>query len=405
MLGAIIGDIIGSVYEFHNTKQKDFHLFTPKSRFTDDTVITLAVAEWLTEDRSHGKEELVRRMQTLGRQYPTAGYGGKFMRWLYNPKPEPYYSYGNGSGMRVSPVAFYAHSLDETLHLAELSAEVTHNHPEGIKGAKAIASAIYLARTEATKEEIRSYVEENFLYDLHRSLDDLRPAYTYDMSCQKTVPPAILAFLEGHDFEEVIRLAVSLGGDSDTIAAMAGGIAQAFYGVPRKLATYCYALLTPPLRTILDNFEEMLGCRESDPFCLERFVEAQETNGKYQQALVELEHGHKTTHWIWYVFPQLKGLGHSAYAQYYGIADADEASAYLAHPLLDSRLREAAHAVLTHGGKDIEAVMGGHIDTLKLRSSMTLFDAVCPNDVFGKVLDTFYKGNKDELTIERMKKR
>ena len=248
-------------------------------------------------------------------------------------------------------------------------------------------------------------MEENFLYDLHRSLDDLRPAYTYDMSCQKTVPPAILAFLEGHDFEEVIRLAVSLGGDSDTIAAMAGGIAQAFYGVPRKLATYCYALLTPPLRTILDNFEEMLGCHESDPFCLERFVEAQETNGKYQQALVELEHGHKTTHWIWYVFPQLKGLGHSAYAQYYGIADADEASAYLAHPLLDSRLREAAHAVLTHGGKDIEAVMGGHIDTLKLRSSMTLFDAVCPNDVFGKVLDTFYKGNKDELTIERMKKR
>lgn len=156
MLGAIIGDIVGSAYEFNNTKKKDFHLFTPKSKFTDDTVMTLAVAEWLTVDKEHSKEGLVLRMQTLGRQYPTAGYGGSFMRWLYNQKPEPYNSCGNGSAMRVSPVAFYAHSLDEALTLATISAEVTHNHPEGIKGARAVASAIYLARAGASKEEIKT---------------------------------------------------------------------------------------------------------------------------------------------------------------------------------------------------------------------------------------------------------
>ena len=253
MLGAIVGDIIGSAYEFNNTKRKEFHLFTPKSKFTDDTVMTLAVARWLCGDKEHRKETLVRHMQELGRRYPTAGYGGSFMRWLYNPEPQPYNSYGNGSAMRVSPVAFYAHSLQEALGLAKISAEVTHNHPEGIKGAQAIASSIYLARHGATKREIKSYVEEQFHYDLSRQLDDIRPTYSYDMSCQNTVPQALLAFLEGANFEDVIRLAVSTGGDSDTIAAMAGGIAQAFYVIPKKLSSYCYALLTPELRGVLND--------------------------------------------------------------------------------------------------------------------------------------------------------
>ena len=402
MLGAIVGDIIGSAYEFNNTKRKEFHLFTPKSKFTDDTVMTLAVARWLCGDKEHRKETLVRHMQELGRRYPTAGYGGSFMRWLYNPEPQPYNSYGNGSAMRVSPVAFYAHSLQEALGLAKISAEVTHNHPEGIKGAQAIASSIYLARHGATKREIKSYAEEQFHYDLSPQLDDIRPTYSYDMSCQNTVPQALLAFLEGANFEDVIRSAVSIGGDSDTIAAMAGGIAQAFYVIPKKLSSYCYALLTPELRGVLNDFEDLLGCREADPFNIERFIEAQNTSNTYRQALVEMQQGHKQTHWIWFIFPQLKGFGHSAYSQYYGLADTDEAHTYLAHPLLNERLRKITKAVLLHGNMDVKRVMGSSIDAVKLKSSMTLFDVVCHNDIFEEVLKTFYGGERDSLTLNKI---
>lgn len=402
MLGAIVGDIIGSAYEFNNTKRKEFHLFTPKSKFTDDTVMTLAVARWLCDDKEHRKETLVQRMQELGRRYPTAGYAGSFMRWLYNPEPQPYNSYGNGSAMRVSPVAFYAHSLQEALGLAKISAEVTHNHPEGIKGAQAIASSIYLARHGATKREIKSYVEENFHYDLSRQLDDIRPTYSYDMSCQNTVPQALLSFLEGANFEDVMRSAVSIGGDSDTIAAMAGGIAQAFYVIPKKLSSYCYALLTPELRDVLNDFEDLLGCREADPFNIERFIEAQNTSNTYRQALAEMQQGHKQTHWIWFIFPQLKGFGHSAYSQYYGLADTDEARTYLAHPLLNERLRTITKAVLQHDNMDVKRVMGSSIDAVKLKSSMTLFDVVCPNDIFEEVLKTFYGGERDSLTLNKI---
>ena len=402
MLGAIVGDIIGSAYEFKNTKRKEFHLFTPKSKFTDDTVMTLAVARWLCDDKEHCKETLVQRMQEFGRRYPTAGYAGSFMRWLYNPEPQPYNSYGNGSAMRVSPVAFYAHSLQEALGLAKISAEVTHNHSEGIKGAQAIASSIYLARHGATKREIKSYVEENFHYDLSRQLDDIRPTYSYDMSCQNTVPQALLAFLEGANFEDVIRSAVSIGGDSDTIAAMAGGIAQAFYVIPKKLSSYCYALLTPELRGVLNDFEDLLGCREADPFNIERFIEAQNTSNTYRQALAEMQQGHKQTHWIWFIFPQLKGFGHSAYSQYYGLADTDEARTYLAHPLLNERLRTITKAVLLHDNMEVKRIMGSSIDAVKLKSSMTLFDVVCPNDIFEEVLKTFYGGERDSLTLNKI---
>ena len=399
MLGAIVGDIIGSAYEFKNTKRKEFHLFTPKSKFTDDTVMTLAVARWMCDDKEHRKETLVRYMQELGRRYPTAGYAGSFMRWLYNPEPQPYNSYGNGSAMRVSPVAFYSHSLQEALGLAKISAEVTHNHSEGIKGAQAIASSIYLARHGATKREIKSYAEEQFHYDLSPQLDDIRPTYSYDMSCQNTVPQALLAFLEGANFEDVIRIAVSLGGDSDTIAAMAGSIAQAFYGIPQNLASYCYALLTPYLRTILNKFEESIGVLTPDPFDIERFIKAQNDDNTYQQALKEILQGHKTSHWIWYIFPQLKGLGHSTYSQYYGLADTDEARTFLANPCLNERLREITNALLIHKDRNIERLMGSSIDALKLKSSMTLFDAISPNDIFSKVLDVFYDGKKDRNTL------
>ena len=402
MLGAIIGDVVGSVYEFNNTQDYYFHLLTPRSKFTDDTVMTLAVARWLTEDKTHSHEYLVQCMRELGLKYPWAGYGGSFKRWLIEREPKPYNSWGNGSGMRVSPVGFYAKSLDEALDLAKISAEVTHNHPEGIKGAQAIAAAVFLTKQGKSKEELREYLETAFGYDLHRTIDGIRPEYTYDVSCMGSTPEAIIAYLDSHDFESTIRNAVSIGGDSDTIGAMAGAIAQAAYEMPKALAGYCYGLLTPTLRHILDDFERMMDNTTEDPFNLQRFLDMQQSD--YATALQEMKDGEKRSHWIWYIFPQLRGLGHSSYSWIYGLADVEEAKAYLSHPVLGARLREVTHAVLTHHGKDIVAVMGSPIDAHKLRSSMTLFDAVSPNDVFRDVLNAFFDGKEDRRSLGAIRK-
>lgn len=400
MLGAIVGDIVGSVYEFHNTKDYNFHMFTPGSRFTDDTVMTCAVAKWLTIDDSHDKNSLVDCMQELGRKYPDAGYGGRFFYWLFDDNPQPYNSWGNGSGMRVSPVGYYAKSLDDAMELAKITAEVTHNHPEGIKGAQAIASAVFLARQNTPKVEIKDYVTKTFGYDLDRTIEDIRPSYTYDVSCMGSAPEAIIAFLEGRDFEDTIRLAISIGGDSDTIGAMAGGIAQAVYGIPKSISGYCYETLTPELRKIVDDFEAKLCMKTEDPFNLERFVKAQELD--YNTAYSEMEEGHKFSHWIWYIFPQLRGLGRSANSFIYGLADVEEAKSYLDHPLLGKRLRDITSVLLTHKDEDAEALMGSSIDAVKLRSCMTLFDAVSPNDIFYDVLDTFYHGKRDSRTYKHI---
>lgn len=258
ILGALAGDIIGSVYEFQNTWSKEFDLFTPWTKFTDDSVMTLAVAKWLMEDNTHSRSHLIRCMQILGRQYPRAGYGESFGFWLRQEDPQPYNSWGNGAGMRVSPVGLYAKTLDETLQLAELTASVSHNHPEGIKGAQAVAASVFLCKEGKRKIEIKEYVERTFGYDLNRHIDDIRPHYGFDVSCQGSVPEAIIAFLEGSSFEEVIRLAISLGGDSDTIACMAGAIAACRYEIPQEIAKNCYTLLTEYLRTINNNFIQLL---------------------------------------------------------------------------------------------------------------------------------------------------
>ena len=232
LYGAIIGDVVGSVYEWHNIKQKAFPLFSKHSRFTDDTVMSIAVAKAIVtagKDIPVFQAELVRQMQGFGRSYPRAGYGGSFAAWLAETHPAPYGSYGNGSAMRVSPCALVSDTLEEAEKLAEASASVTHNHPEGVKGAKAVAAAIWLAGSGAEKAEIRAYIERGY-YPLDRTLDEIRPFYTFDVSCQGSVPQAILAFLESTDFEDAIRNAVSIGGDSDTIADMAGAIAWAYYG-------------------------------------------------------------------------------------------------------------------------------------------------------------------------------
>lgn len=261
MLGALAGDIIGSPYEFYNTKSTDFELFTKWTKFTDDSVMTLAVAKWLMEDDEHSPWHLIKCMQELGRRYPRAGYGGNFNCWLRQENPQPYKSWGNGAGMRVSPVGLYAKTLDEALNLAEITASVSHNHPEGIRGAQAIATSVYLCKEGQSKQEIKDYVEEKFGYNLSRTIDEIRPNYAFDVSCQGSVPEAIIAFLEGNSFEEVIRLAVSIGGDSDTIGCMAGAIAACRYPIPDDIAEKCDSYLTEDLRDIKDRFCNFIAKR------------------------------------------------------------------------------------------------------------------------------------------------
>lgn len=250
MLGAIAGDIIGSVYEWDRIKTTDFPLFSEGSAFTDDTVLTVALADSIMSGADYAG-----KMKEYYRLYPGAGYGGMFHVWASSERSEPYGSFGNGSAMRVSPVGFAYDELDTVLERARESAAVTHDHPEGIRGAQATAGVIFLARKGAGKEEIREWVEREMGYDLSRALDDIRPGYRFDETCQRTVPEAITAFLESGDFEEAVRLAVSLGGDSDTLACITGGMAQAFYGrVPRHIAERVLGLLDERLRSVTEEF-------------------------------------------------------------------------------------------------------------------------------------------------------
>ena len=260
MYGAILGDIIGSPYEFDmGDKTKNFPLFTEESHFTDDTVMTLAIASAFLKIPTDATDEAIRRevtthLQAWGVRYPHAGYGGMFRRWLRSSNPKPYGSYGNGSAMRVSSVAWLFDDLDMVRRMARLSAVVTHDHPEGIKGAEATASAIFLARTGHTKAEIKVYIESQFGYDLSRTCDEIRPGYFHVESCQETVPEAITAFLEGESFEDVIRTAVSLGGDCDTLTCIAGSIAEGFYGVPEELKQACIDHLPDDLIIVFTKF-------------------------------------------------------------------------------------------------------------------------------------------------------
>ena len=262
MIGALLGDMIGAPYEFdRGNKTKEFPLFSRNSQFTDDSVMTIAVAEALIDTFGQSdaeiKEAIISSMQKWGKRYPNAGYGGMFGRWLFAKEPKPYGSFGNGSAMRVSSVGWLYDDIDTTRKMAALTAEVTHNHPEGIKGAEATASAIFLARTGHSKDEIRQYVIKEFEYDLSRTCDEIRPTYHHVESCQETVPEAITAFLEGTDFEDVIRTAVSLGGDCDTLTCIAGGIAEAFYGIPNEMEVTCLGKLPNDIIAVIKRFSDM----------------------------------------------------------------------------------------------------------------------------------------------------
>ena len=259
MLGAIIGDIVGSRFERHNIKSKDFEFFSRSKgcRTTDDSIMTLAVAQAILDCEGRFKKldkYAVDRMQEFGRKYPYAGYGGQFRRWIEEKRPRPYNSWGNGSAMRVSPCGYAAQTLSETISLSKAVTEVTHNHPEGIKGAEATAVAIYLARTGKSKAEIHDYIEDHY-YKIRFTLDEIRATYQFDVSCQGSVPQALEAFFESTDFEDCIRNAISIGGDSDTIAAIAGGIAEAYYGIPKDIREIALYFLDEDQIEIVDNFE------------------------------------------------------------------------------------------------------------------------------------------------------
>jgi len=255
MLGAIVGDVIGSVHEWAGTKTKDFPLFARGSTFTDDSVLTVAVADWLLSGR-----DLTEVLHAYTRDFPGRGYGGMFGEWARARSREPYNSFGNGAAMRVSPVGFAFDTMDEVLDWAERSAAVTHNHPEGIKGAQATTAAIYLACKVRDKDEIRRTIASRFGYDLGARLDEIRPRYCFNETCQGTVPQALIAFFESTSYEDAIRNAISLGGDADTLACITGGIAEAYYGgVPQELETRVRTLLDARLVTVVERFRERFG--------------------------------------------------------------------------------------------------------------------------------------------------
>jgi len=257
MIGAIIGDIVGSRFEWNNHRSKDFELFTRECFATDDSIMTLAVGKALVESKNDWSdlgEQAVRCMQEVGRPYPRCGYGGRFWDWMYSDHPKPYNSFGNGAAMRVSACGFVARSLEEAKALSKAVTEVTHNHPEGLKGAEATVVAIYMARTGSTIEEIRDVIDQEY-YPINFTLDEIRDTYAFNETCQDTVPQALEAFFESNSFEDAIRNAISVGGDSDTLAAITGGIAEAYYGVPADLKEKAKTFLDNRLLEILTKYE------------------------------------------------------------------------------------------------------------------------------------------------------
>lgn len=269
MLGAMIGDIVGSIYEFHNIRTKEFEFFSPDCFFTDDSVMTAAVAEALLDTDEEDSEAVIRDrlidgMKKWGRKYPFAGYGGRFGAWLETEDRRPYRSFGNGSAMRVSPAGWLYDDMFTTRYMAQLTAAVTHNHPEGVKGAEATAAAIFLARNHVPKEQIRTYITQEFGYDLAFTCEEIREIYRFDETCMNTVPQAVVAFLDGTDFEDVIRTGISVGGDSDTLCAIAGSIAEAYYGIPEELAVRVKSFLTEDLLAVADRFYSQVRNRQPD---------------------------------------------------------------------------------------------------------------------------------------------
>lgn len=259
MIGAIVGDVVGSRFEFHNHRDKEFPLFTNSCKVTDDSIMTTAIAIAVMDYKEHGRpldEAAVHWMRRIGQPYKNAGYGGRFAQWMYSTKPKPYNSFGNGAAMRVSACAWAADTMADAMEMSDEVTKVTHNHPEGMKGARATTAAIFMARTGCSKDEIYEFIDQNY-YSLDKSVNKIRETLQFDETCQVTVPVAIQCFYESEDFEDCLRLAISVGGDSDTIAAIACSIAEAYYGVPQEIREKVLTFVPQQLKDILFRFEEI----------------------------------------------------------------------------------------------------------------------------------------------------
>ena len=402
MIGAIIGDVVGSRFEFNNIKTKEFKLITDECEFTDDTVLTIALMDWGLHAKVRDSYSVVEYLQRWARKYPNSGFGGRFSReWLWNDNPKPYNSKGNGSGMRVSPIAYIARSKDELLWLSDLVTSVTHNHREGLRGARAIAYATFMALRGDSKEEIKQmaisiYPQiENFTYE------ELIKNYQFNELAETTCPQALYCFLISNSFEDCLRTSISIGGDSDTLCAMSCAIAEAYYkDIPTQLIKDTLNKLPEDMKNIIAEFYQRYeGNGEINPlypYCLDRFVKAQEHS--YEVAKHELMNGSKDSHWMWYIFPQLKGLGKSETSYQYGINGLGEAKAYFEHAVLGPRLIELCNVLLNLNTNNPNEVFGD-LDAKKLQSSMTLFYGATKNDLFKKVINKYFEGKLDDLTL------
>lgn len=366
MLGSIIGDIAGSVYEFNPTRSTGFLLLGDGVNYTDDTILTCSVAEWLLDSRFFTIDELEEKFVKYADTYicPLGGYGYSFAMWLKNTwsKRTPYNSYGNGSAMRVASIGWMFDTLEETERVAEISASITHDHPEGIKGAKATAAAIFMARTGMSKAEIKDYIQSRYGYDLDQTCECIRNTpYTMHESCQATMPGALVAFLESEDFESSIRLSVSLARDADTLACINGGIAEAYYKhIPVWMKDKAYSLLPQDFKNLIHKLADQTDYGQLIPkheYCnIQRFVDIQ--RNVYGMALFELQRGRKKSNWdIAALFPVMKGMEGSRDSDY-NLESIEEVKRYLGHPLLGKRMEMSIAAVAGYNDEQLAELVG-----------------------------------------------
>lgn len=412
MIGAIIGDVVGSTREFNEYRGipkigKDFTLVPENSFFTDDTVLTVALMDWAMHAEVRDAASVTKYFQKWARKYPNSEFGGRFVsEWLWEENPKPYGSYGNGSGMRVSPVAYIAKSKEELLKLSDLVTGVTHNHPEGLKGARLIALATYMALHGASKGEIREMAISMYPEITTYDYEDLVKNYHFNELSQTTCPQALYCFLISTDFEDCVRTSASIGGDMDTLLAMSCAIAEAYFkDIPEKLINDVWNKLPEDIQHVISEFNQFLRIEEDNEslvfelhYDLDRFVKAQ--SHSYETAKKELMNGRKESHWMWYIFPQIRGLGHSSMSYEYGLGGIGEARAYFSHQLLRNRLIELC-IILTNLKTNNASEIFGNLDALKLKSSMTLFYVATKGEVFFKnVLNKFFNGELDRKTLE-----
>ena len=410
MLGAIIGDIAGSKYEFNNITHTQFALLDEDCEFTDDTVCTVAVMDWLLHAPVRNSETATEYLRKWTRKYSRVGYGGNFRRWVLSDNPKPYGSYGNGAAMRISPVAWAAKDLDELKELSDIITGITHNHPEGLKGALVTATCVYLALHGYKKKDIESYLFSQYSEDSVLSKYYSKGCLEFDETCQGTVPIAIYCFLQSTDFIDCLKTTISKGGDSDTTAAISGAVAEAYYGIPAGLAFKAlYLYLPPDLSEIIAEFSRTYGfsygaCpvkKGVDPYNISRFVFPQREILKV--AIAELKNGGKRGHWMWCIFPKLREFAISDMEKEYSLTGIEEAKEFCSNPVISNNIRTICEELLKldKGNGITEFFRGENI--WELQASMTLLYVATGEELFKKVLDRYFDGKLDPKTLEVLK--